>query len=486
MQEAKKFALDVSLTFIASIINMLLTFVISIILGRYLGATDLGLYRLTYTFYGVATMVGALGIPAAVIKYVAEDKEDKANLNKIVSSAIITSLLVGIFFSIALYLSSQIFADLFKMPQIKGLLELLTPVFPFVLVNSILYATLNGLRDMNKYAMSMIFQQVLMTIFIAILIYLGFGVAGAMIGIVLSSIGASAYLIYCCKGKFNFIIKEYIKTTKKLISFGTQMFGANLINMINLQGDTIFVGYFLTAADVGYYSVATGLSKFFWVVPQAIQTISYPATSDYWAKKDIWGLQKMLDKSMKYTALALMPAGLAICFFAEEIVTSIYGPGFSLSALPLQVLLMGTVIFGVFCTSIGGSLAGVNRPDLGLKAASFSALVNIILNLSLIPRYGVIGAAIATAVSLITMALLFYALTIKTLSLKAKINWIIKIIAFASLAIILFFIFAGSIDSVAFRVCLVLAFSAMTLIILVEKDDITLLKSLLFTIIKRR
>ncbi len=260
-----------------------------------------------------------------------------------------------------------------------------------------------------------------------------------MIGIVISSIGVSAYLIYCCKGRFHLILDEYIQTTKKLTGFGTQMFGANLINMINLQADTVFLGYFLTAADVGYYSAATGLSKFFWVVPQAIQTISYPATSEYWARKDIWGLQKMLDKSMRYTALALIPAGLAIGFFAKEIVTRIYGQGFYQSALPLQLLLIGTVIFGIFCTSIGGSLAGVNRPDLGLKAAGFSAIINIALNIFLIPRYGIIGAAIATAVSLITMALIFYALTIKTLSLKAKIEWMIKIVGIASLAIILIF-----------------------------------------------
>jgi len=46
------------------------------------------------------------------------------------------------------------------------------------------------------------------------------------------------------------------------------MFGANLINMINLQADAVFLGYFLTAADVGYYSAATGLSKFFGSFPK--------------------------------------------------------------------------------------------------------------------------------------------------------------------------------------------------------------------------
>jgi len=285
MEEAKKFALDVSLTFVASMFNMLLTFLISIILGRYLGATELGLYRLTYTFYGVATMIGALGIPAAVIKYVAEYKYDNENLNKIVSSSIITSLIVGIVLGLLIYLLSQTFADLFKMPEIKSLLELLAPVFPFVLVNSILFSILNGLRDMKKYATALIIQQLLMATSTVVLIYYGFGVSGAIIGILLSSAGISVYLIHCCKNKFYLTFNDYIKTTKKLTRFGTKMFGANLINMINLQADAVFLGYFLTAADVGYYSAATGLSKFFWVFPQAIQTITYPATSEYWSKR---------------------------------------------------------------------------------------------------------------------------------------------------------------------------------------------------------
>lgn len=482
MQEAKKFALDVGLTFFASIFNMLLIFLISIILGRYLGATELGLYRLTYTFYGVATMIGAFGIPVAVIKYVAEYKDDEVNLNKVVSSGIITSLIIGIAVSIMIYLSSQTCADLFKMPQIKNLLQLLSPVFPFVLVNAVLFGTLNGLRDMNKYAMASILQQILMTISTVILIYYGQGVSGAIIGILSSSIGISFYLIYCCRSIFRLTLDEYVQTTKKLTGFGTQMFGANLINMINLQADTVFLGYFLTAGDVGYYSAATGLSKFLWVLPQAIQTISYPATSEYWVKKNIWGLQKMIDKSMKYSALAIMPACLAIGFFAEEIVTRIYGPGFYQSALPLQILLIGTVIFGVFFTSIGGSLAGANRPDLGLKAAGFSATINVILNILLIPHFGIIGAGIATTISLITMATVFYLLTIKTLLLKPKIKWIAEITIAVIAATILMF---EATDSIVLKVGLLLSFAAISILIILERDDVILFRSTLYSMIKK-
>ena len=67
---------DVSMTFTALVICMLLGLIIIVLLGRCLGVGDLGLYRITSTIYGIAMLVAAVGIPAAMIKYVAEFKDD--------------------------------------------------------------------------------------------------------------------------------------------------------------------------------------------------------------------------------------------------------------------------------------------------------------------------------------------------------------------------------------------------------------------------
>ena len=74
MQPSRKFAFDVGITFLASVVSLSLGFVVTILLGRYLGAGDLGLFRMTSTIYGIAMLVAAIGIPAAMIKYVAEFK----------------------------------------------------------------------------------------------------------------------------------------------------------------------------------------------------------------------------------------------------------------------------------------------------------------------------------------------------------------------------------------------------------------------------
>jgi O-antigen/teichoic acid export membrane protein len=72
MQPSKKFTFDVGITVLASVVTLHLGFVITVALGRYLGAGDLGLYRMTSTIYGIAMLIAAIGIPAAMIKYVAE------------------------------------------------------------------------------------------------------------------------------------------------------------------------------------------------------------------------------------------------------------------------------------------------------------------------------------------------------------------------------------------------------------------------------
>lgn len=479
MQESKKFAFDVGITLLASVVAMPLGFVITIALGRYLGAGDLGLYRMVITIYGIAMLVAAIGIPATMIKYVAGFKDDRTKFNQLVSSGVITSLFLGIGFIALFYFSSGIFDGIFNMPGLSNLLKILSPVFPFVLVGGALLGMLNGLREMKKYAAATIVQSVLMVIITVGLIYYGFGVAGAVIGVVLSSIGSCLFLIWVSKDYFEIVFSKYVPTTKKMLRFGAQIFGANAINMINYQADILLIGFFLTATDVGYYAVAVGFSRFFWIIPQAIQTITYPATSEYWANNNHSALQTMIDKSMKYTACILLPIGLGVGFFAKDIITLIFGEGFICSVLPLQILIVGTVIFGIACKAIGSSLAGVNRPDLSLKTTSAGAILNIILNVLLIPHFGIVGAAIATAISLITMSFVFDGLIIKTLLVNVDTKWFTQIMGITLISIFSFVAGNRLIDSYILEFIILIACITLIFGFLLTDEDISLLKSLI-------
>ncbi|MFB3764139.1 MAG: flippase [Methanotrichaceae archaeon] len=435
MPESKKFAFDVGLTFIATAVNMLLGIAISVMLGRLLGAEDLGLYREVTTIYSIALVVGALGVTGSITKYIAEFKSDPKRLNKIASAGVLSLLLFGFGTLAVIFLLSDWLAEFFNMPQLSFLFKVISIIFPFALLSQAFVSLVVGLREMKLYAAYTIIQSILMGLTTFSLIHLGFGVMGATAGLVISSAVSSVFILLVARGYFSIDLDDYSSTIGELLKFSGPIFLANIVGLINTQADIVLIGHFLSPSNVGFYSVAIGISRLLWVIPQSIQTITYPATAEYWAHKDQPALQKMFDKSMKYTACIISFPGLFFAFFAPEILTAIYGNGFIASVTPMRILLVGTIVYGTMI-SIGSSVTGAGRPDLGLKLGLISAVTDLILNLILIPYIGIIGAAIATVVSLIIATALGVYLTVKILAVKLDMQWYLIMMALIALSLI--------------------------------------------------
>jgi len=438
MEEYKKFAFNIGWSFLSLVVTLLVGFILRVVLARWLGAADLGLYQMTFTIYGFAILIGTLGIPSALIKFVAEYKENEERLHQVTSCGLVNSLFLGVIFSIALFFLAPSLATVFSMPELENLLKILSIIFPFASLYQAQVGVLNGLRRMKQFATLMGGQSILMCIFTVAFVILGFGVEGAISGLVLSIIVACLLGFFLLKGYIGFNIRNHVQNTKKILPFGVQVLGVNSLSTIETQTDIILIGYFLTAMDVGYYSVAVAIAGLFLSIPMAVQRITYPATSEYWAKNNHSALNKMIDKSMKYCACILLPLALVFWFFGKEIVLLIFGQDFIYAVLPLQILLIGRVIRGSTFVSIGGSLTGVGRPDLSLKIRAISVATNVGLNVLLIPIFGIAGAAIATAASAILGTMLFLALIIKTLTVKIDFRWYIRAMGTAFIAFIAF------------------------------------------------
>jgi len=103
---------------------------------------------MTFIIYRIAMIITAIGIPGAMIKYVAEFKNDRTKCNQIVSSGVITSLFLGILLAALVYISAGIYTRIFNIPGLSGLLKIQSVAFPFSLVVGALLGLLNGLREM--------------------------------------------------------------------------------------------------------------------------------------------------------------------------------------------------------------------------------------------------------------------------------------------------------------------------------------------------
>ncbi len=486
MEQVKKFAFDIGWVVVGSVITLLIGFLLSIVLARWLGAADLGLYRMVLTIYGIATLAGTFGIPAALVKYVAEYEDDKDRLSQTITSGLISSVIFGVVTGILLYALSGTLASVFHMPELTHLLRILAFVFPISSILQITMALLNGLREMKTYAFLVILQNFLMILFVVAFVRLGFGVEGTVFGLILSVAGACIGGLYLSRKFLRLNLQNLIHNSRKLVFFGSQLFGANAVNVIANHADIMIIGYFLATADIGYYSIAISLSMFLTLIPSAIQTITYPATSRYWSQDNHQALRKMIDKSMKYSACILLPVGLGVGFFSREIVTAIYGGGFIYAASPLVVLLVARVIRGSTIIPIGGSFSAVGRPDIALKTTALSAGLNVGLNILLIPRMGILGAAVATTVSLLLATAIWLIFMPRILKVRPDYKWYIQAIGLAGLAIILFSAGIRLINPYVLGGIILVVYIALVLRFLLTREDRAMIRSVAYSFKLRR
>ena len=481
ISEKKKFTFDVGWVFVTSIVVLGLHFFQKPIMARYLGPDGLGLFSLAIMIAGIIELIATFGIDGALTKYVAEHKEHEGKVSSLVSSAFLTILIIGVITGLALFVCSNIFASTFNMPRLSLLLRIYAVVFPFSLTYAIIISFFNGLREMKYYAFTVLLQASLALIFILVLLFVGLGVEGAMLGTVFAIIGTVVVATVIMKKFMHFTFLNYKKNTKKLASFGSRLVGANMIGQIYYYIDILMLGYFLTSTEVGYYTVAVSLSRFFWLVPRAIGTVAFPAISEYWAKDNHHAINRLVAKSTKYSACILVFAGMSVIFFAKDIITFLFTPEFLPAVLPLTILVIGTVISGVL-RSISGIFASVGKVNLTVKISAIAATGDVLLNIILIPLYGIIGAAVATTAASILSAIAIIYFLRASLTIKLDISWFTKMAVLIGMSVTLFY-GLGFLNYYLSSIITLLLYAVIVIKYLLTKEDLEYFVSIIKQII---
>ena len=471
MKATKKFAFDVGWVFAGSMVVLLLHFLQKPILARFLGPDGLGLFSMAMMIIGFIELIALFGIDSALVKFVAEYKEQKEKVYSLVSSAFFTILIVGIIVSLALFVFSNTFANVFNMPSLSLLIKIYALAFPFSLAQGIINSYFSGLREMRYYAFISILRASLSLAFISAFLIIGLGVEGAVFGTVFAIFVTASVAMVIIKRYVHFTLSDYKKNMKMLASFGSRLAGANMINQIYHYVDIIMIGYFLTSTDVGYYAIAVSLSRVFWLVPKAMGTVAYPTISEYWAENNIQAINKLVDKSTKYSACILIFLGMSVAFFAKDIITFLFTPEFLPAVLPLTILIIGTVISGIV-KSIGVIFASTGKVNLVLIITAIGTVGNVLLNIALIPTYGIIGASVATTTSYVMGVGIVIYLLRKIYMIKFDAYWYTKMAMLVGMSVTLFY-GLGFLNHYLSAMIALLLYTIVVIAYLLRKEDRT-------------
>ncbi len=397
---------DIQWSFVSLAISSIVHFLLRAVLGRELGAYGLGLYTLVFVIYLFGMQFASFGIGAALTKYVAEYKENRKKVSDFASAGLIGSFLIGLIIGLVLFLLSDILAvNIFNSPDMVMLIRIIALCFPFIAIQKIVVGTLNGLRKMKLFAFVTIMQNVSVFLVSFVLVYFfEGGTMGAVIGLVLPTIIISIfslslirYLVDRPKKCCNIIFKQ-------LCLFGVYVVLINSIALINIQIDSLLIGYFLDKIDVGYYAISILLVQSLLLLPQAIQRITTPMIATYHGRKDYENIRELIKQAIFKTFLIILLLSTLIAFFGKFIINIVFTDEFLPAYSPLLILLFGFTIYAPI-VSVGSALSSIGKINILFKVSVFNAIINIILNILLIPRYGINGAAMATSTSLIILVI---------------------------------------------------------------------------------
>lgn len=183
------------------------------------------------------------------------------------------------------------------------------------------------------------------------------------------------------------------KELDSFFSYSLIAFFSNAIQFLAYRMDFWFVAFFRTEKEVGWYSLAVRLVQFFWILSLSYATIIVPGVS---ADKENYSPEK-LNSLIRFMNLANLVLGVLLFIFAEWIIPFLFGPAYYNSVLMFQILMPGVLLFCI-TNVLAAYFAGMNRLKINLTGSAICFLTILVLDLLLIPSYGMTGAAIASTV----------------------------------------------------------------------------------------
>lgn len=412
--EQKNFIARNSLaTFITRIAVAGVNLLTGVILARELGPLGRGEYALIILLPSLLSLASDLGIGSANV-YLAGKK--KYSHSDIFSGSVVMAVCLSLIAVIFAWLFMGKIQPLFFKNIPVSVLRLVCLFTPFMLLNGYTANLLVGMFKIKYVNLNTVVQALLMlllTYFLLVVFKTGVYGAVAVWGItqiVLMVVTVAVFRHFEPKKLSIFLKKGQLKET---VSFGVKGYLSNLASFFNYRIDMFLVSFFLSAASVGHYAVSVAIAEMVWYIPNSMATVFYPVVTKA-SEKDAGKITGIVTRQVLLLTAVVC---LLVLFAGKFVIITLFGRDFSASVLPFTLLLPGILSISL-AKILSGYFCGIGKPEIPMVASVISFAANVALNLFLIPKYGIAGAALTSAISYTVEAaiMLYYYTRISGLS----------------------------------------------------------------------
>jgi O-antigen/teichoic acid export membrane protein len=391
-----KFLRDVGTTLIARFSALVFVLVASILIARGLQPAGKGVYASLRASAELAAAVTALGMGNSLVYFVSRGNLDR---RKLLSTAITLYIGAGIL-ATALVLYLVLFVE-DTSTTLQGWSPALIAAlcFPVVtLFTECFEGYLRGQQKINLLNIGYTSRTVgYVVVLVLALAFDIFSLDVALVGLLLSSfLPTLIYLPALLQDGVTALIPRFdFSTAKSLLSygFGFQVFAS--LQKLGYRLDLLLIAYFLNDASVGYYSMSVSTGQLTWHFPTAISFVLLPMLATAAEDRDSVERTALVARS---TVILMIGSVIAMGLVAQWLIPLLYGVEYIPAITPLLLLLPGMISGGL--SHILNDYLLVQRKQLHLIAiSSIGLLINVILNLLIIPTHGINGAAVVSSIT---------------------------------------------------------------------------------------
>jgi len=376
-------------------------FLLYIYIARYMGEIEFGKYNFAMSFALLFIIFQDLGISNFIIREIARKKE-------LVDDYLASALEIKFITSFLVFSIVYISINIMKYPQDTKYVVYLFGIYTILTYFAETFRSVfQAFEKMEYTAFVTIIEKAVLLSLVLYVLASGYGLIGIAYAYIFTGF---LNVIISCIICFTKVAKPKIKINlklSKLIILGSLPFGLNtLFGMMFFKIDTVMLSIFRDDAAVGIYSAAyTPLLSLTGIVSTMAISSIYPVMSRYFTESET-SLKNITVLSSKYMAMIGFPICTGCILLSEEFIELLYINQYSESVFVFKILAL-YIPFRFLSSITGTYLTCINKQKLRTISVALGSVLNIILNLIMIPMLSHIGAGIATVLSEVFLFIIF-------------------------------------------------------------------------------
>ncbi len=478
----KKVAKGAVIVVFSTALAYILKFLHRVVLTRALPVSEYGAYALGFAVSYIVTVIVAFGVPAGLPRLVAEARARKEHPKVLVSTALLTVLMFGI---VAVLLSLVLLP---YISEVLGVPECL--LFPFILSAvfiALIRAANSAARGYDDPIARALFGDLLWGL--ALL----FVVAGSAVitrdVLIASYAFLASVLVLAFAAIWYLRSKRYLDGLifdptlfRKILLFSSTLFLTAFAGLVLSWMDTLTIGYFLDTTKVGIYNAALSFARMISFFLQATAFMFLPVATTLVVNGKKAELERTYQLVAKWIAVFTMPLVTISLFFPGVVLRAFFGAEYVLGATALQLLSLGYIVHALAGPN-GLTLVAAGKNKYVFFSSALAALTNAVLNVILVPTYGINGAAIATAIAYTLLNIFYIYGLVRLVNIRPFGVGILKpLLASVASAVLIELVLPHDFSPLLVLFAILLYGVSYTLLLfflkIFEKEDISLLRTL--------